>query len=245
MIPESDPFRHHPELRDLIADPQQSYFRSFTLADVEARMIREGRPGGWWRTDEDREALRARALSGRREDDLWVFAYGSLMWDPAIRFSEVRRARVPGFARCFILKALHGSRGDEQNPGLMAALDICRRGTACEGLLYRIPQALIEAETEILWRREQLGYAYIAQFVAAETGQGPVEALTFVADHEAEIIDPSLTYEQQVRYIATGKGFLGTSLDYLRNIHVHFETLGIHDDELAQLLRDAEAYAAA
>lgn len=234
-----DPFAHHPELRDQIGDPLQSFFRSFTTAVLAARMEQMGLPLGWWHPDEEREAIRAQTLAGRRDADLWVFAYGSLMWDPGVRFAEVRRAHVPGYARRFILKDLYGARGTFERPGLMAALD---KGPGCEGLLFRIAREDIEQETEVLWRREQIGPAYKAVFVEAHTPDRTIEALTFVADHDAEMIDAGLTRERQIEYVATGKGFAGTSMDYLRNVHQKFAVLGIDDEEVTGLLRDAEAY---
>jgi cation transport protein ChaC len=71
-----------------------------------------------------------------------------------------------------------------------------------------------------------------------------ITALTFVADHAAEMIDAELTRDEQIRFLATGTGFLGTSLDYLKNIQLKFEALGIHDEEVATLLRDTESYIA-
>lgn len=234
-----DPFAHHPELRDQIGDPLQSFFRTFTTAVLAARMEQMGLPLGWWHPDEEREAIRAETLAGRREADLWVFGYGSLMWDPGVRFAEVRRAHVPGYARRFILKDLYGARGTFERPGLMAALD---KGPGCEGLLFRIAREDIEQETEVLWRREQIGPAYKAVFVEAHTPDRTIEALTFVADHDAEMIDAGLARERQIEYVATGKGFAGTSMDYLRNVHQKFAVLGIDDEEVTGLLRDAEAY---
>jgi cation transport protein ChaC len=236
-----DPFVHHPELRGEIADPLQSSFRSFTTARLAEKMRELGLPVNWWHSDEAREALRAESLAGHRDADLWVFAYGSLMWDPAFRFAEVRRARVPDHARRFILKDTYGARGTFDAPGLMAALD---RGPGCDGLLFRIERDHVEEETEVLWRREQVGPAYTAAFVAAEASGESITALTFVADHAAEMIDAELTRDEQIRFLATGTGFLGTSLDYLKNIQLKFEALGIHDEEVATLLRDTESYIA-
>ncbi len=234
-----DPFCHHPELRHRIVDPAQSYFRTFRIEDRLAQMQAQGMPTGWWYSDSEREAMRARALEGHRDADLWVFGYGSLMWDPGIRFEEVRRARVPDYARRFILKTSHGGRGSPEAPGLMAALDA---GEGCEGLVFRIDRANIEAETEILWRRERIGPAYIPAFIEANVADRLVMVLAFVADHEAASIDASLTRAEQVRLLATGNGFLGTSLDYLARIAEQFAALGIEDEEVSALLREAVAY---
>ncbi len=161
------------------------------------------------------------------------------MWDPGFRFEEVRRSRVPDHARRFILKSMHGGRGSPDAPGLVAALDT---GEGCEGLVFRIARHNIEAETEILWRRERIAPAYTPAFIEAVVAGRSVTALAFVADHEAASIDASLTRAEQVCLLATGNGFLGTSLDYLARIAEQFAALGIEDEEVSALLREAMAY---
>lgn len=239
MNGDPDPFTHHPELRGEIADPMRSYMRSFTTRDLAAKMKELGLPQNWWYPDEVREAMRARTLAAHRDSDLWVFGYGSLMWDPGIRFAEVRRARVPDYARRFILKDTYGGRGTFDTPGLMVALD---HGTGCDGLLFRIVREHLEEETEVLWRREMIGPAYAAVFVKAIVAGQTLPALAFVADHEADLIDAELTREEQIRFLATGTGFMGSSLDYLKNIEKKLTQLGIRDDDVITLLRETEAY---
>jgi cation transport protein ChaC len=239
MIVASDPFLHHPELRDKIYDPLKSIFRTLTTKELAVRLNARGLPINWWHSDKEREASRTQTLAGRWDSDLWVFAYGSLMWDPAFRFEEVRRAHVPHYARRFILKAVHGGRGTFEVPGLMAALD---KGQGCNGLVFRIARENLDEETEVLWRREIVGPAYTPVFVEAVASERRMSALTFAADHEAESIDASLTRSQQVEFCATGAGFLGSSLEYLRNISSQFAVLGIQDEEVSTLLRETEAY---
>lgn len=238
----ADPFLHHPELRDKIADPLKSPSRALTTAKLAALAKARSLPVNWWYSDSEREAERAEILAGRREADLWVFGYGSLMWDPAFRFEEVRRAHVTSYARRFILKDIYGGRGTVDAPGLMVALD---NGARCDGLAFRISRGNIDEETMVLWQRERIGPAYVPVFVEAITADSRMTALTFVADHEADLIDATLTRAQQIEYCATGAGFMGTSLDYLRNIARQFAALGIHDDEVSELLRETEAYIAA
>jgi glutathione-specific gamma-glutamylcyclotransferase len=234
-----DPFSRHPELRDKISDPLKSFFRTFTTEKLAAEMKARGMFVEWWHSDSEREASRAHTLAGHWDADLWVFAYGSLMWDPAFRFEEVRRARVPDYARRFILKDVYGGRGTFEAPGLMAALD---KGPGCDGLAFRISRENIDAETEVLWRREKVGPAYTPVFVETVASDDRMTALAFVADHEADLIDASLTRAQQIEFCATGTGFMGSSFDYLRNISSHFAALGIQDGEVSTLLRETEAY---
>lgn len=251
--PSCDPFAHHPELRALVTDPLASQHRQHAISPFATAMKAVGAAPEMLHSDAAREAMRTATLAERRDHDLWVFAYGSLMWDPAIRFAEVRRARVRGYARRFILKDVYGGRGTVEAPGLMAALDACPHGheCGCDGLLFRIARADIEQETEILWRREMVGPSYRALFTPATiraTAAAPdstVSALAFVADHAAEPIDATLSREEQIRYLATGAGLVGSSLDYLRNIHRKFAAIGVQDEEVAALLREAEAVAAA
>jgi glutathione-specific gamma-glutamylcyclotransferase len=241
MTNEPDPFVHHPVLRGKITDPLQSYFRNFKPSDIDARMAELGRPDGWRHSEADIEAARMAFLEGRLEGDLWVFAYGSLMWDPGFKFAEVRRAHAPDHARRFILKDNFGARGTPETPGLMAALD---DGAGCDGLVFKIAAHEVRHESGVFWRRELLGHAYKPAFVKAATRFGDVEALTVLADHGSELIRSDLTREEQVRYIATGKGFLGTSMQYIENIAEHFAALEIEDAEVAELLAGARAYAA-
>jgi cation transport protein ChaC len=239
MAAAANPFANHPELRDKISDPLASPMRSFTTAKLAAMAKARGLPADWWYSDSEREAERAETLAGHQETDLWVFGYASLMWDPALRFEEVRRAHVPGYARHFILKDIYGGRGTVDKPGLMAALD---KGPGCDGLAFRISRENIDEETKILWQRERIGPAYTPVFVDAVSADDRITALTFVADHEADLIDANLTRAQQIEYCATGIGFMGSSLDYLRNISSQFATLGIHDDEVSDLLRKTESH---
>jgi glutathione-specific gamma-glutamylcyclotransferase len=235
-----DPYIHHPALRGKITDPLTSFFRNFKPSDLDARMKEIGRPDNWRHSDEELESARQTFLKGRLDQDLWVFAYGSLMWDPAFHFAEVRRGRVSGYARRFILKDTFGARGTPKAPGLMAALD---EGLGCEGLVFRIAGSEAERESGMFWRRELIAYAYKPVFAKVETDFGEVDALTVIADRASEYICPDLSREEQVRYIATGTGFLGTSLQYIENIAGHFAALEVEDQEVKELLAGARAYA--
>ena len=235
-----DPFRHHPGLKGLIAPPETSFFRNFDAETFCAGLRERGLPVPETTPDEVRDGGRHALLAGHT-GDLWIFAYGSLMWDPCVTFAEVRRARVEGHARRFILKDILGGRGTEEAPGLMVALDACP-GATCSGLVFRIEAARVEEESARLWRRERLVPAYHEVWVEADTAQGPVRAATFLADHTSILIDADLEFEDQVRYTATGTGFMGTSLDYLRGIAAHFREMKIDDPEVTRLLDAAEAY---
>ena len=226
-------FRHAPELKGRIKDPETSYFRPVRerLAEWDAAAEAQGR-ADWRLSDEAREATRRKALAGR-EGDVWVFAYGSLIWDPAIHVAEIRRARLDGWRRSFCFET-EGGRGSPENPGLMAALDD-DPGHACEGVALRIAAEIVERETEILWSREMVTGIYAPRFMPVETPQGPIEALAFLADHSHPRHVGDLPRPERAKMIAVAEGMLGTNLEYLENLLSHLEALGLHDPEMAEL----------
>jgi len=238
MLLPPEAFMHVPVLAGKIVEPEKSFYRLSRdrLTELD-RMAREnGYPQRWRLTDEQREATRAAVLA-RRGADLWVFAYGSLMWDPGVHVVEIRTATLLGFHRSFCLKSKIG-RGSADRPALMAALD---RGGGCHGLALRIPAEHVDRETEVLWMREMLAGSYVPTFVTLETPQGGVEAVTFVINHQSDRY-VQLDIEETARLIATGRGVRGTSLEYLENLADRLDLLGLSDPAIAELRVRVRAY---
>ena len=88
--------------------------------------------------------------------EVWVFGYGSLMWNPAFHFQERRHGLIRGYHRKFCLRTELG-RGEPGNPGLMLALD---NGGSCHGVAFRIAPEVVDEELDIIWKREMLAGAY-------------------------------------------------------------------------------------
>ncbi len=234
-----DPFAHHPELRDRITPPEKSFFHGFTLRRLEEMARAHGMPVGWWYDDETREAMRSAFLADHvPPGDIWVFGYGSLIWDPAFPFVEVRRAFAHGHARRFILREDNGGRGTPDAPGLMAALDV---GGGCHGLAFRVAADAVDAATEALWRREVIAPGYVPAFIPVRIGDAACAALTFLANHDTDVIESDLPHETRVEWLATGAGILGTSRDYLASVAAHMHDMGIPDPALDSLLAEVDA----
>lgn len=233
-----DPFVNHPELRGKIVEPQESRHRVSNLAKLDEKMRSIGAKPNWRHSDAYREQSRQKLLGRFMSGDLWVFAYGSLMWDPAFKFKEVRIAHLSSHERRFCLKSVLG-RGTPEKPGLMAGLD---EGKGCDGLAFRVPREIIEEESRIIWRREMLLHAYTPAFLTATTLLGQIEVLAFVVDHTAKSYLPNLTLQQTARCMATGIGMFGSSQEYLENMASQFEILGIQDKELFSLRNLTRSY---
>lgn len=227
----ADPFRHHPRLRDLITDPATSFFRTFNPADYDELARAQGRSEDWRYPDDVRNRMLSEFLDTLPPGDLWVFAYGSLLWDPGFHFTEIRRAHAAGYERRFILYDT-GARGSQENPAVMAALDI---GDGCDGLVFRIAGSQLAEELEILWRREKIAPAYDPVMIEVTTDHGPVRALAFVANHDSPDIRPDLTRDEQVHALATAKGEFGDNLDYILNLKRHFSEMQISDPHVDDL----------
>lgn len=201
------------------------------FAELDAQAHVEGWPPGWRLEHDVREANRLEVLSGRLNADLWVFAYGSLIWDPAVHVDEYRFGALSGWRRCFCM-LLEGGRGSRERPGLMAALD---EGGRCDGVVFRIPAALVDRETEFMWRREMFAGAYRPVFLNVATPQGPVDALTFVMDRSDRRYLPDLSETDAARMIAAAEGRLGPNFDYLDSLVRHLTQLDIEDEDMRRL----------
>jgi cation transport protein ChaC len=167
-------------------------------------------------------------------EDLYVFGYGSLIWNPAFHFEDKTPALLRGYHRRFCLRLLQG-RGTRETPGLMLALD---HGGACKGVAFRIAAAKAREELHVLWQREMFGGAYNARWVKLTAPCGrSLRAVTFVINRRHPRYLPELSLEQTAALIATGCGDLGTCREYLENTISHLAQLGLRDTGLERIAK--------
>lgn len=174
------------------------------------------------------------------DGDFWVFAYGSLMWDPGFPFAESAPGLIHGFHRCLcVLSTIY--RGTPDRPGLVLGLD---RGGSCAGRAFRVAPEHVNDTLSYLDEREQVTKVYCPHFVDVKLGDGRcVKGYTFVVRHQHEQY-VHLGQEEQARLVAQGVGRRGRALDYLANTIRHLDDLGIKDGPLHQVLEMASAHAA-
>lgn len=171
-------------------------------------------------------------------NDVWVFGYGSLIWNPAFHFVEKRTARINGYHRRFCLWTQLG-RGSVDNPGLMLGLE---RGGACRGVAFRIAPEAVETELDVLWRREMFTGAYRPTWVTARSRGTTFPAVTFAINHENSRYAGRLAEDTIVRHIATAAGPMGPCRDYLFETVAHLAELGIRDRRLEATARRVRAH---
>ncbi|MFV2002509.1 MAG: gamma-glutamylcyclotransferase [Paracoccaceae bacterium] len=165
---------------------------------------------------------------------LWVFGYGSLMWNPGFGFDERRIARLAGYSRSFCMHSIH-HRGTPEQPGLVLALDAAV-GAVCDGLALRVSPGTETQTLEYLRERELISSAYLETTVAVDiVGGGPVDAVTFVVDTHHVQYCGGMALEEQANVIAQAVGGRGPNPDYLFATTAHLSELGISDGDLEWL----------
>jgi cation transport protein ChaC len=165
---------------------------------------------------------------------LWVFGYGSLIWDPGFVFAERRRATLSGWRRSFCMHSIH-YRGTAEAPGLVLALDRDPRA-GCEGIAYRVAPDLSQATLDYLRARELISYAYHEAWLPLALDDGrQVTALTFVINRDHDQYAGGLSLDDQARVIAERAGVRGPNADYLFSTASHLAGLGIPDPEMETL----------
>jgi cation transport protein ChaC len=184
-------------------------------------------------TEADYQRAAAEVLERLGDNPIWVFAYGSLVWKPAVVIAEQRLSAAVGWHRSFCIE-MRSWRGSPDQPGLMMAL---RRGGSCTGIAQR-PLGDDRHEVVVkLLRREiggPMGYAAL-RLIDIHAEDGPRRALCFYAE-PPEIADrPELPIEKVASILARACGHVGSGAEYLFRTVEALQAVGIHDSHLWQL----------
>jgi cation transport protein ChaC len=237
-----DAYVHLPHLRGRLTPAELSTLRGTwaRIAEWDERARQRGFSPGWRWSDQQLEDTR-RALLGptlAAGQDLWVYGYGSLMWDPSFHFTEVRLAHLDGYARRFTYWT-RIARGTRERPALMLTLEqqhgvhsACR----CTGLAFRIAADAAEVESAMLWRREMLRGGYCPELLPVSTPQGPVTALVFACNHAHDDYAGEMSLDETAAIIAVASGVIGTNREYLEQMAQQLAAMGICDDYVEQLV---------
>ena len=94
---------------------------------------------------------------------MWVFGYGSLLWNPGFAYQHHKLVRLNGYRRSFSMSSIH-HRGTKDAPGLVLALDKSQ-SSACYGLAFYVAQKDEHDTLAYLRERELISSAYMEVFV--------------------------------------------------------------------------------
>lgn len=166
---------------------------------------------------------------------LWVFGYGSLVWNPGFPFTEQVLASLSGFQRSFCMWSIH-HRGSVEDPGLVLALD-AQQDSLCEGVAFCVSPAERAEALAGLRERELVSSAYLETWLPVKLADGRVQtAVTYVVDPEHVQYTGALSLDKQAEVIAKAIGGRGPNHEYLANTTQHLKELGLHDPELDWLM---------
>jgi glutathione-specific gamma-glutamylcyclotransferase len=218
---------------------------SLTRTDLEQGLMRR-----LWRetgevqgvlSEEELDASADAALDAcPTDDDPWVFAYGSLIWNPLLEYDAREAVTLHGFHRRFCLWSKTG-RGTPTQPGLVLGLE---HGGCCRGVAYRIPRDKAMAEFRLLWRREMVTASYMPRWLIVRSEDREFTALAFVINRTHPNYAGKLRMDEMVRAIACAAGRLGTSRDYLCQTVEGLVAHGLNDPFLVELQARVNAIAA-
>jgi len=112
---------------------------------------------------------------------MWVFGYGSLVWNPGFEAQERVLATLPGYHRSFCMRSVH-HRGSHEDPGLVLALDAAE-GARCRGVGLSVAAGQEARVLSYLRERELISSAYLERMLEVELTDGRrVPAVTYVVD---------------------------------------------------------------
>jgi len=209
---------------------------SLSRADLENDMLRKmfqlAHPEVKVLSDAEQEAsVRGLLDSHPPGADVWLFGYGSLIWNPIIHFAERRVARLHGYHRSFCLWS-HVNRGSPQKPGLVLGLD---SGGSCRGVAFRIAGHHAGEELRLLWRREMVLGAYTPRWARIDAGSVDLRAIAFFVNREHASYAGKLPLETVIKTLVSARGQLGTPAEYLLETVRGLIEHGVRDAYLLEL----------
>jgi cation transport protein ChaC len=206
--------------------------RSVLQRDGVRQAVRDAGYGHLLLSDEEVARTLSQTMARHRKGDpVWIFGYGSLIWNPLMEFAERQPARIHGYHRGFYLWS-RVNRGSPEVPGLVLGLD---RGGSCQGVAYRLHDDRLDAELHLLWRREMVMGTYQPRWVRTVIGEGTVRAIAFIVDRKKPGYTGRLDDRLIVSTAIKATGHYGSCADYLTQTARSLEAAGIADPRMSRL----------
>jgi glutathione-specific gamma-glutamylcyclotransferase len=205
------------------------------LVATTIRIVEDEGPEPNWTpiSPEQLDDLVSRVEEEAGDGEIWVFAYGSLMWNPGFEVAASEEAVAYGWHRAFSLR-IERLRATSDAPGLMLAL---RPGGSCAGLVLKLPCTTKRENLRTLLARE-IRYTEVCEmvrWVAVKTPKGVRRALTFWASGRQSPLTEKIPLEEAAGLIAQACGPAGSCAEYLHRTVSDLADRKIYDRNLWQL----------
>jgi len=168
---------------------------------------------------------------------MWVFGYGSLMWESwhsSYGCIGTQRASLAGYRRDFNKASTErwGSPG-QRGPtlGLSAKAD-----AKCEGLAFEFPDANENSVLDYLRGREGPSFALKEMDVELQDGRD-IKAFVPVNDTARNTYIGDLDINERARMAKRALGAAGSCESYVSNAHAELSRMGIADSDVEQFFR--------
>jgi glutathione-specific gamma-glutamylcyclotransferase len=203
------------------------YLQSFEGVPTEIR----------WTPEQIAQSLHDTMLARPSGGELWLFAYGSLIWNPLFEVDERRVATIPGWQRSFCLRTVAG-RASSATPGRMLSLV---PGASTAGIALRLSSERIDEDLRVIWIREMVNGAYIPTWAPITLDDGTAKtALVFVANPDNALHADHADISEVAPFIAAATGPLGTNADYVKLLRSALHDREISDPYIEQLAKELE-----
>jgi glutathione-specific gamma-glutamylcyclotransferase len=171
------------------------------------------------------------------DEDLWVFGYGSLMWNPEFEYADKQLVLLRGYHRSLCVSSTR-HRGTPEAPGLVLGL---APGGACYGMAFRVERKRVAQTLLALWHREMRTGTYQPRLVNVGVACVRAPALAFVVDRSHRNYAGALGLDEIARRVVHCRGQRGPNIEYLLNTAAHLQALGVSDRRLTQVLAAVRA----
>ena len=188
----------------------------------------------WWSKEQIIHSMKATLEKRPKNEPVWLFAYGSLIWNPQCHFVESVPALLKGWRRSFCMRLIAG-RGSPDQPGRMLSLT---PGGETKGLALRFAEDTLEQELLMVWLREMVGGSYCPDWAELHLADDrKVQAIIFRAHPEHQLHEHDDSIDTISPLISKAKGILGTNREYVINLNKALKEHDFEDDYVAALVK--------
>ncbi len=186
----------------------------------------------WWSEEQILASMRETLAERPCDGPVWLFAYGSLIWNPQFKFVERAPALLEGWHRSFCMRIIAG-RGSLQQPGRMLSL---APGGQTQGLALRLAEESLESELFMVWLREMVGGTYKPDWATLKLNDGrKASAIIFRFNPQCPFHENDDSIETITPLITSAYGQLGSNSDYVLMLHKALNEHNFHDDYVEAL----------
>lgn len=190
-----------------------------------------------WTSTQIEDSLSATLAQRLDGEPVWLFAYGSLMWNPLIDFAERVPVTLDGWRRRFCIH-LMGGRASATEPGRMLSLEA---GGVTHGLGFRIADDRVWQALRTVWAREMIAGVYRPIWTEIRSTEGRrLRAIAFVAQSVHPWHETDSSVETVAPLIARAVGPLGTNAEYVMLLRDALRDWKTSDEYVTQLAEAIE-----